>query len=88
MAELKVELRTIPCGPSAKRKLFITIDGRQALHEGPRAVGYCNLCKSQCLGASVDCEARVFGESVNGQNRCPHCHMVGKHHVKCQSPRK
>lgn len=57
--------------------------------EGPRMVGHCAFCKRQCRGASVDCETRVFKESVSSQNRCPDCHMAGgRHHVKCESPRK
>lgn len=62
MAELKVELKFIPCGPSATRALFVTINGRQALKEGPRRIGHCVYCKGPCHGVNIDCETRVWLE--------------------------
>jgi hypothetical protein len=43
--------------------LFIMIDGRQALHEGPRRAGFCCHCGIQCMGATPSCDMRVFKES-------------------------
>jgi hypothetical protein len=62
MAELKVELRSIPCDAAPDGALFITIDGRQALEEGPRRVGMCIYCAGPCQGVTVNCETRVWLE--------------------------
>lgn len=42
---------------------FITINGRQAAHEGPRRVGYCVYCKSQCRGLTANCDLRIYDEA-------------------------
>lgn len=46
------------------RGLFITINGRQALNEGPRRVGRCVYCKGSCLGMTIYCDRRVFDERL------------------------
>jgi hypothetical protein len=62
MAELKVELRRLLCGEPAQDALFVTINGRQALHEGPRRIGQCVYCGGPCDGVTTDCETRVWQE--------------------------
>lgn len=47
----------------ANRELNVTIDGRQALHEGPRRVGHCVYCKGHCIGAHLHCDSRVYKEA-------------------------
>lgn len=49
-------------GSASNRFLAITIDGRQALEEGPRKVGHCNRCKGRCRGVTSECDARVYEE--------------------------
>jgi hypothetical protein len=63
MAELKTELRFIPCGNPAKLTPLVVINGRQALEEGPRRIGECVYCKGPCQGVTVNCETRVYQES-------------------------
>lgn len=62
MAELKVELRNIPCDVAPRGALFVTINGRQALHEGPRCIGQCVYCAGPCNGVTTSCEERVWRE--------------------------
>lgn len=61
MAELKVEARFYRIDGRAPA-LFITINGRQALHEGPRRIGQCVYCGGPCQGVTTDCETRVWQE--------------------------
>lgn len=53
------------------RGLFITINGRQALHEGPRLVGRCVYCKGRCAGATPNCDRRVYDDSHPRDDRPP-----------------
>jgi hypothetical protein len=63
MGELKVELLAIPCGePAHTTLLLVTINGRQALHEGPRRIGHCVYCAGPCEGRTTECETRVYEE--------------------------
>jgi hypothetical protein len=59
---VKVQLRFVGTEKHGEL-LAITIDGRQALLEGPRRVGHCVYCAGQCIGATTHCEVRVFSES-------------------------
>lgn len=50
-------------GLASNPQLFVTIDGRQALKEGPRRVGQCVYCGGPCEGVTTMCEERVWKES-------------------------
>lgn len=63
MAELKVETKFILCGSPPAPTLFITINGRQALKEGPRRRGHCIYCAGPCTMSTTQCSVRVFHES-------------------------
>lgn len=58
-----VTLKFNLCGVPPRNWLSITINGRQALHEGPRIVGHCAYCGGPCKGFTTECEARVFEEN-------------------------
>lgn len=60
MAELKVELREM--GIAGGKLLVATINGRQALHEGPRRAGHCVYCAGPCDGKTTECEDHVYRE--------------------------
>lgn len=40
---------------------FMTVYG----DEGPRDLGHCVYCASQCVGITQDCEPRVIRDSAN-----------------------
>lgn len=65
-AKLKVELRFIPIEGYRDKGLFVTIDGRQALHEGPRRVGQCVYCAGPCNALTTSCDVRVYSERRQG----------------------
>ena len=57
-----VKLQFIQFGRDAQQGLFITIDGRQAINEGPRRIGHCYRCKGRCRGVTWECDTRVYEE--------------------------
>lgn len=59
---LKVYGCMMPSGAYGET-LLVTINGRQALHEGPRRPGYCVYCKGQCRGFTPHCDCRVYDEA-------------------------
>ena len=63
MDQLEVKLKRIG-DATGNAKLYVTIDGRQALAEGPRRIGHCCYCKRQCIGVTVYCDPRVYAEST------------------------
>jgi hypothetical protein len=63
MAIKKAEVRFMFVGSPPRLMPFITIGGRQAMHEGPRRIGHCVYCKGQCRGVTVHCESRVYEET-------------------------
>ncbi len=64
MSEPKVRFHGYGYGNAGNRELMVSIDGRQALKEGPRKVGYCCYCKCLCRGETTNCAPRVWAESL------------------------